>query len=598
MARVPWCQSRRTRLAASEIIDISSRNHRAEGRKWGCGGGTWGLWFLPRCPAKPGFVTHRFRYRPRFKEFCRSVFAYVKGAKRQLARLKDPNRRIELLSEIVDVVATAGRLADALYSHFRADLIERGSGAPPTDMRLEHVEPASILKMPDNICLLGDAGAGKTCIARVLAEVSLGTEAKCVYFPCSRIQDSETPLDIAIVDFLSSINALEPGTSFATIKRNADLIILDGCDEAATYRTRLASDLLALSFSNSSVTLPFPISANYWIPDDLIDAFTVTLTKRNRTATLEISDPINSSDWRRVIRANRGTPWEKAFERLQLQVANASPRIIVTSREAEPLELPRTFGSLRVLPFNDEQLVQFFERWFRGASRKSEEVISFLEANPRVREICRTPMTATIVAAIHEKELPLPQSRTDIYRTRFALLLERWDPIRKVVLRARLMPGDKMTFLVRMALLLQKGHRREFGLADADKIWREGLSRTYPDVSVQELLSELRSVDNVIFHESRDRYSLGHLSYQEYLAANGVALGQHIGLLVKNVFDPWWRQVALFYAGITGDITKFLRRLGQQDLRPHRAMLDEMLIEARHTSSFARTIITEIIREP
>jgi hypothetical protein len=155
-----------------------------------------------------------------------------------------------------------------------------------------------------------------------------------------------------------------------------------------------------------------------------------------------------------------------------------------------------------------------------------------------------------------------------------------------------------MAFLDRVALWLHGQHRRDFTSAEAAHLWQRGFKRRYPALSTDDLLFELRAVDNVVFREVQDRFSLGHLSYQEYLTARGIALGQHLEILVEHMSDPWWRQVAIFYAGFTGDISRLVNTLQKRaDLREHKTLLAEMLLEARHTSDFVRTITTEIINE-
>jgi len=527
--------------------------------------------------------------------FFRSLATYVSAADKQLRRTISPATRERIANEVFETLIVAEHITELLCSHLGDDLLYRDDGAPGKShkFKLEEIEPASLLGMPGNTCILGAAGAGKTCFARMLAEAAINRGDNCLYFPCARIRDPETSLETAILEFLCSIRAIDESGTIQAVLSNTQLLILDGCDEAATYRTRLANDISSLAGKYPiSIDMSSEKTSKLWLPDYLRQVIV------NRRKRLVLSEPLSEPDWRTIILGNASSEWESELSKLKEAFDRSTPRIVITTREADHLELSSTFVQFRLLPFNDHQLNRFFTRWFEGAPAKQHKVIDFLAENLRIKEICRNPITATIVAAIHERDLPLPQSKTDIYGTRFSLLLERWDSIRSVVSRTRITPNDKMLFLTRLALRLHRAHRREFVRQDAASIWRNGLNRQYPDVTVDDLIQELGSVDNVVFREYGDVYSLGHLSYQEYLTARAISLGSHISFLVSKLLDPWWRQVAVFYAGYTGDITKLLSRLSSTaDLRPHSGLIREMLDEAKQTSELALTATKQILSE-
>jgi predicted NACHT family NTPase len=287
-----------------------------------------------------------------------------------------------------------------------------------------------------------------------------------------------------------------------------------------------------------------------------------------------------------------------ALDKLERKANLHKPQIILTTRAEGPLTLPTAFKSLRILPFDDRQLVSFFHKWCERSDQDQNEILSFLTANPHVKEICRTPMTATIVAALHENQYELPASRTEVYEKRFGLLLEKWDRIRKVPKRTRVTATDKLRFLTRLALALHRGHRQRFSAKEASKVWRSGFEGLYPGIRIQDLLTELQLVDNVIVTEGKNEFSLGHLSYQEYLAARGIVLGQRVHILAENFSDPWWRQTLIFYAGIAGDVGRLFdlvqRRSALSD--PH-GLLEEMIAEARYTPTVVRELIADFHQE-
>jgi hypothetical protein len=248
------------------------------------------------------------------------------------------------------------------------------------------------------------------------------------------------------------------------------------------------------------------------------------------------------------------------------------------------------------MPFDDTQQEAFFRRWFDGTDHDYRDVMEFLHTNPRIKEVCAIPINATIVAALHQNGCALPESRVEVYQKRFELLLERWDRVRGVPGRTKVKPGDKKLFLVRLALALHSRGRRTFDLEFARKVWLSGFDRIYRSHTIDDVLDELRLVDNVVFAEGRAEFSLGHLSYQEYLAAVGIVLGQRMDVLRRKVLDTWWREVFTFYAGISGDVTKLLEIInaeyGVQCI--DNVLMDEMLNEARCTPDAIRSLLVDL----
>jgi hypothetical protein len=279
-------------------------------------------------------------------------------------------------------------------------------------------------------------------------------------------------------------------------------------------------------------------------------------------------------------------------------------QIIVTTRESGPLKLDGNFIEISLEPFTDEQLEKFVVRWFRGGDRDPGELLDFLAGNPSVRDICRRPLVATLVAAQYESGYGLAHSKSEVYSKRFELLLEKWDASRHIRPRTRVRPNDKLTFLTRLAFELHRAGRRSSAKQDIEDLWREGFADLYPDCSTEDILWELRVFNNVISLEGHAEYSLGHLSFQEFLAARAVIHLQRQDVLIDNFYDRWWRQVIVFYAGLCGDISSFLEELQlRRGVTRDDGLLLAMTCEARFTSRVVRDFLedaldTDILDDP
>ena len=509
--------------------------------------------------------------------------------------LDDP----KAFAETLQLIHYADRLVDELSRSFQ-DLLKpvpSNQAKRAYNFRYKAVKPEFLLEVSDNVCIVGDAGAGKTSMARILAQKAVASGTNCVYFPCSRIQRDDCHLLTEIQSFLLSINAITPSTNFDDLLDSVELFILDGCDEAATYKTTLGGEIQALVYRSKvsvAVNLKENLEDKPVIQEDLSNA--VKTRKHANIMTITLSEVVMSMDLERLILSNVDTVFEKPLRELKNSIRSKNPRFIITTRNVAVLGLSTPFLNLRLIAFDDGQMDSFFGNWFGHKTKKHNDVRRFLKANAHIKEICRNPMVATIVAALCENDYDLPQSRSDIYEKRFDLLLRRWDRIRGVQRRTRIVPPDKLRALVRLALSLHRKHKREFTVREFSRIWEGGFAANYPGVDVNDVLWELRYCNNLIYPEGSNRYSLGHLSFQEFLAAKAIVFGQKVDLLISNFYDPWWREVIIFYAGITGDIHHFVERIQENfALENREGLFEEMMFEARYTPDTVKYVIRDIL---
>jgi hypothetical protein len=375
----------------------------------------------------------------------------------------------------------------------------------------------------------------------------------------------------------------------------ADLIVLDGADEAKTFASTLGDQIQELMFSKpvrvkvkgneqAILSVPIDLEASLWWAAPYIE--------------FSLEKPLRRADFDRLRRVNQSPRIRKALNTAEQLYVEGTQRVVVTTRVSGPLGLGRAFTGFAIRPFSDSQLKEFFIRWFGGESKDAQDILSVLDQNPNMREICRLPIVATIVAVIKENGYDLPHSKTEVYSKRFRLLLERWDAARGVPKRTRIRASDKMMLLMRIALPLHMRHRRTFTREELGKIWSEGFERHYPKCLLDEILYELLVVNSLIYRHSDDQFSLGHLSFQEFLTAQALMHGPPRELLIANFFDPWWRNVLVFHAGLLGDISSLMGSLQQRyGIGTDSKLLSQMIDEARFTKSVVRDFLVDAIAD-
>ncbi|MBS0207971.1 MAG: NACHT domain-containing protein [Planctomycetes bacterium] len=496
---------------------------------------------------------------------------------------------------LIDDIAVSGAVVNSLVRVCDKDMFVPSSDeTSPRALVIPDVCPDVLVSAENHIAIVADAGSGKTCFAQRLADAAIEKGISCIYFPCSRIESPDTSLFEALDAFLQSLKATDPGVPIADVLSATQLVIIDGADEAATFGPALGKQILAMLHIPKEVRVDGSYGRECRVPTEFHDVILLRDDTKKKGCHLGISRPIRAMDYRQLSAMNAGTPFETAFETLRSEAASKSPRLIITSRDIANLQLPAIWAVTNLLPFTEEQLDAFMNKWFELSPTKLDEIRVFFGKNSHIRAVCANPMTATIVASLHENDFGLPHSRAEVYERRFELLLERWDRQRQVKRPRRIVKSDKRHFLKRLAYSLHLKHRRRFDKRTAAKIWNASFAKTYENLAIEDVIDELRLCDSIIVPEGVGEYSLGHLSYQEYLTAEHVVSGQQLEVLVDNFHDPWWRNVILFHAGITGNVNKLLTQvhrrypLGRED-----DLLDEMMLEARYTPEVVRQLVEE-----
>ncbi len=528
-----------------------------------------------------------------FGQFIDALREELEDAAATLNETYDPSQRASIISDATMLTNECGYLVDHVSAHI--DVIQPSTYANESDMnecRLFDAEPSTLHEIGRDLCIVGEAGAGKTSVARELARYSLDRGERCIYFPCAQVRGTKADLLASIHDFVCSCSGGKEVPQGQELIRQTDLLILDGCDEADTTPGDLAKqiqDLLVHGIAPANV--PNEDDSRFSIADDLREA----LEYDKQTRNLHLRKPLLPYQFRRILQRNSGSRFDEPIRCLQEQSAARRPRLVITTRASFDLRLPHGFVHLSLRPLTDSQLEEFFNRWFLDDSTKSDEVMTFFSANPHIKDICRLPMVATILASLHENGFDLPRSRTEVYEKRFGLLLERWDLARSVPSRNRIRARDKLGFLARLALALHRKHRRTFSAAGAAWVWRQGFADAYPDVDIDAVLWELRACNCLIDQEGVDLYSLGHLSFQEYLAAWAIVHSQQLKVLRDNFHNPWWWHTCVFYSGIAGDVSRLLSSIQTKGtLHENDALIDDMLAEARYTPQETRLAVQDI----
>ena len=246
-----------------------------------------------------------------------------------------------------------------------------------------------------------------------------------------------------------------------------------------------------------------------------------------------------------------GRPEDRAAMRDRvLAFCRAYPRtpLLVTSRIAGYDEAPlaadgrEAFAHLQLAAFEDEDLREFVRRWYAiqepddpvARDRGIADLSAAMTAEPRITELARNPMLATLIALIHRFEAHLPGERAKLYELCIKTLLDTW-PAATGRQFQEIDTGLQRVYLEKLAYAMQSGRQ---GDDQAVVIGRDALAaklsgflgerelKDMPEETRRHLaerwVNYLQEGSGLLVEQSTGQFAFFHLSFLEYLAAQGL----------------------------------------------------------------------------
>jgi DNA polymerase III delta prime subunit len=258
---------------------------------------------------------------------------------------------------------------------------------------------------------------------------------------------------------------------------------------------------------------------------------------------------------------------ESAFDmsRKILNGADLFSNVVVSCRSAFQTELRPRVPKLTLSPFNDDERDEFFKKWFSQRTDLVTKARDAIQEHADIAIHSRLPLIATILAALLENGIE-PKTRADVYSMRLELLLSRWDKLRGVRRLEVDIPEAKRRFLRYLAYWLHAsaGRRRLITSEELRQVYEESLGKWGYQRSFEMVLRDLVQGSGILIEERPDLYSLGHLTFQEHLAGEYLALQCGVDQVAERFHDDWWEEPLKFYASIKGDITELMDCLLQK----------------------------------
>lgn len=390
----------------------------------------------------------------------------------------------------------------------------------------------------ERLVVLGDPGSGKTTLLRYLALLYARDIAEHATLVRDKLNVSEArrwPILLPLRQIGAFLRTLTD----------------DGTEGHA-----LLLDFLFKSLRNERLDLPR-------------DFFDAALQCGEAVILLDGLDEVADPDLRRRV------------ARLVEDFTRAYPqcRYIVTSRivgYTGAARLGEKYATTTVRDFTLADVERFLTHWHRlvavgqlgpgesaeaYAADQTQQLLSAITANERVRELAINPLMLTVIAMVHRDRVKLPDRRAELYAEAVDVLLGKWEEAKGLqpdVLILDNRPfdtGDRRVMLQQIAL---KMHERQLKEVSAEEL-RRWLGELFHAITNEGRATE-RAVDrflNVIEERTglltargEGVYAFSHLTFQEYLAALAIATrDDYAAYTLPRVRDAWWREVILLEAG-------------------------------------------------
>ncbi|UCH95557.1 MAG: HEAT repeat domain-containing protein [Candidatus Aminicenantes bacterium] len=240
-------------------------------------------------------------------------------------------------------------------------------------------------------------------------------------------------------------------------------------------------------------------------------------------------------------------------------------KVLVTSRPAGYNDELGGFTRLEVMEFDRDQIKRFIENWFEDNNRyKREEMLQAVQTNKNIEGLAGNPLMISIIAIIYEEEGKLPQRRADLYERTIDVLLDKWDAARKI--KNQFPKKKKEFFLRKLALRIHSQKQRTILEKEIFKeITRYSAWIGLKKDDARPFLEEIWKRSYILRQVSMDTYEFFHLSFQEYLTALELK-NQEEGMttIISHLFEPWWEESILLYAGISRDAGPLIKRVQKE----------------------------------
>jgi hypothetical protein len=238
-------------------------------------------------------------------------------------------------------------------------------------------------------------------------------------------------------------------------------------------------------------------------------------------------------------------------------------RFIASCRTAAYRSGFRRFSDVAMADFDDTQIQQFIQNWFKSDSDKQakigEKCWELLQKpeNQAAKELAHTPLLLTFLCLVYDRSQNFPDNRSVLYRKALRILLEEWAS-EKRILQDEIYQGLhtelEEILLSEIAYTGFEADRLFFPkreIVQQIKTFLAGNLNAPQHLDGEKVLNAIVVQQGILVERAEDVFSFSHLTLQEYLTAQYIDDNRLINQLVsQHLKDERWKEVFLLVAGL------------------------------------------------
>jgi TIR domain/NACHT domain len=222
------------------------------------------------------------------------------------------------------------------------------------------------------------------------------------------------------------------------------------------------------------------------------------------------------------------------------------------------------FLDIELAEFNDEQMQQFINNWFRSPldieDNTAEKCWTLLNSASykAAKELGHTPLLLTFLCLVYDRTQGFPSKRAALYQRALDILLEEWAAEKRIqqkeVYRGLTTELEKL-LLAEIAYQGFESDRLFFTrqeLIDQIKAFLADTVEQPKYLDGKVVLDAIAIQQGVLVERLDAVYSFSHLTLQEYLTAQYISPQEKLveALVIQHLIDRRWREVFILVAGL------------------------------------------------
>ncbi|MFN6471456.1 MAG: NACHT C-terminal helical domain 2-containing protein [Nostoc sp. SerVER01] len=249
-------------------------------------------------------------------------------------------------------------------------------------------------------------------------------------------------------------------------------------------------------------------------------------------------------------------------------------RFVITCRIAAREYIFEKFTEVEIADFDDDQISNFANNWFKAKTVKTKNFIKRLEENNRIKQLASSPLLLTLLCLVFEESGDFPANRSELYKEGLDALLKKWDAkrgIQRDQVYKKLSVQRKEDLLSKIAFITFEQGDYFFKQKTAEMYITEYI-RNLPNANTDEealqvdserVLKSIEAQHGLLVERAKGIYSFSHLTFHEYCTAREIVIVKQLSEdtlhnLLSHLTETRWREVLLLAVGMSASADRLL----------------------------------------